>query len=349
LAKLEFQVNIMKAVVFKGVGQSLALEERNKPVAGSGELVLRVKACGICGSDLHGAQSGYVPEELVMGHEFCGEVEEVGADVEGWEVGDRALGIPGWYCGECENCQQGKIDQCLDLKAIGLDSPFDGAYAEYVRVQAAFAVKIPEHMDDEVAVLYEPLSTALGAFRRGNVEVGDNILIIGGGAIGLSLALLARNFGVNFVGLSEMQPERIKRAGECGANVVINGAEEKDPVAAFKQMTGKEPSVIFECVGLPGMFKRVIDMAPPRSRVVAVGTCMKEESFTVIEAAVKYLTVQFHFGYEQSDVEYVVGAMAMGSIDPSPMLSSRTSLEELPATFARLMEPNAECKVVVCP
>jgi (R,R)-butanediol dehydrogenase/meso-butanediol dehydrogenase/diacetyl reductase len=339
----------MKAVVFKGVGQSLALEERNTPVAGSGELVLRVKACGICGSDLHAAQSGFVPEELVMGHEFCGQVEEVGAGVEGWEVGERALGIPGWYCGECENCQQGRIDQCLDLKAIGLDSPFDGAYAEYVRVQAAFAVKIPEHMDDEVAVLYEPLSTALGAFRRGNVEVGENILIIGGGAIGLSLAILARNFGVNFVGLSEMQPERIKRAGECGANIVINGAEEKDPVAAFRQMTGKEPSVIFECVGLPGMFQRVIDMAPSRSTVVAVGTCMEEESFTVIKAAQKYLSVQFHFGYEQSDVEYVIGAMAMGSIDPSPMLSSRTTLEELPATFARLMEPNSECKVVVCP
>jgi (R,R)-butanediol dehydrogenase / meso-butanediol dehydrogenase / diacetyl reductase len=349
LAKLEFQESIMKAVVFKGAGQALALEERKKPVAGAGELVLRVTACGICGSDLHAAKTGFVPEGLVMGHEFCGQVEEVGAGVEGWEPGDRALGIPGWACGECENCQQGKIDQCLDLKPVGLESPLDGAYAEYVRVQAAFAVQIPEHLEDEVAVLYEPLSTALGAFRRGNVEVGDNILIIGGGAIGLSLAILARNFGVNLVGLSEMQPERIKRAGECGANVVINGAEEKDPVAAFRQMTGKEPSVIFECVGLPGMFQRVIDMAPPRSTVVAVGTCMEEESFTVIEAAQKYLTVQFHFGYEQSDIEYVVGAMALGNFDPSPLLSSKTTLEELPATFARLMEPNAECKVVVCP
>lgn len=131
----------------------------------------------------------------------------------------------------------------------------------------------------------------------------------------------------------------------------INGAEEKDPVAAFQQMTGKEPSVILECVGLPGMFQRVIDMAPPRSTLVAVGTCMEEESFTVLKAAQKYLTVQFHFGYEQCDIEYIVGAMAMamGNIDPSPLLSSKTTLEELPTTFARLMEPNAECKVVVCP
>ncbi len=339
----------MKAVIYNGAGKPLSLEQRDKPVAGPGELVLRVKACGICGSDLHAAQTGFTVEGLVMGHEFSGEVAEIGAGVEGWQLGDRALAIPGWACGECDCCLQGDLLQCLNLKSIGLHNPHDGAYAEYVLVQAPFVIPVPEGMDDEKVVLYEPLATALGAFRRGNVAVGESILIIGGGPIGLSLALAARNFGVNFVGLSEMRPERLKRAGECGANVVIDASEHQDPVVAFEQMTGKKPAVIFECVGLPGMFKRVIEMAPPRARIVAVGTCMEEEGFTVLQAAQKKLTCSFHLAYEQTDIEYALEAMAMGNIDPSPLLSNRISLEELPSMFARLMEPNSECKVVVCP
>jgi 2-desacetyl-2-hydroxyethyl bacteriochlorophyllide A dehydrogenase len=341
---------MMKAVVFAGAGQPMVLEDRDKPVADSGELILKVKACGICGSDLHGviaADASPYRDGVIMGHEFCGEVAEIGAGVNGWSLGERVLGVPAWFCEQCDSCQQGKPFQCQNLQGIGID--VDGAYAEYVRIKAATAVKIPDHLSDEMAVLYEPLSVALQAFRRGNIAEADNVLILGGGPIGLSLAMLARHFGAKFVGLSELHPERLKRAGACGVDVVIDASQSKDPVATFVEQTGVAPSVIFECVGLPGMFQRVIDMAPLRSRVVMTGTCLESESFTVVQAAQKYLDVQFTYAYDEDDIATVLDIMASGSIDPSPMLSNRTSLDDLPQTIERMLSPNAECKVVVCP
>ena len=341
---------MMKAVVFAGTGESLLVEDREKPTAGRGELVLRVKACGICGSDLHAVSAvnaNTYRDGVVMGHEFCGEVAEIGAGVEGWSLGDRALGVPVWFCDKCDSCRQGKPFQCQNLQTMGID--LDGAYAEYVRIKAAAAISIPDHLSDEMAVLYEPLSVALQAFRRGNIGEADNVLIIGGGPIGLSLAMLAKHFGVKFVGLSEMQPERLNLAGQCGANVIIDASQTSDPVATFAEQTGVQPAVIFECVGLPGMFQRVINMAPLRSRVVMAGTCMESENFTVVQAALKHLDIQFTYGYDDADISYVFEKIVNGSIDPSPMLSSRSSLDELPAIFERMLSPNAECKVVVFP
>lgn len=340
----------MKAVVFNGPNKALTVEERQKPVAAAGELVLKVLACGICGSDLHGVKTGFYPTGIVMGHEFCGLVDQIGEGVEDWQIGDKALALPAWHCETCQYCLEGKIELCKDLKSIGIDMPHDGAFAEYIRVKAALSIKVPETLQqDTLTVLYEPLSTGLGSFRHGNVGIDDHVLIIGGGAIGLSVALWARKFGVNLIGLSEMQPERLQRASACGANVVIDASQEQDPVAAFIKMTGKEPTVIFECVGLPGMFKRIVDMAPLNTRVIVTGTCMEEESFTVVDAALKRLECVFHFGYGQADVEHTLTCMAVGSIDPSPLLTNKTTLDELPETFADLMKPNAECKVVVCP
>jgi threonine dehydrogenase-like Zn-dependent dehydrogenase len=143
--------------------------------------------------------------------------------------------------------------------------------------------------------------------------------------------------------------ERVLGGGPIGANVVIDASQTKDPAATFVEQTGVEPSVIFECVGLPGMFQRVIDMAPLRSRVVMVGTCLESESFTVVQAALKHLDVQFTYAYDAADIASVLEIIASGSIDPSPMLSNRTSLDDLPQTIERMLSPNDECKVVVFP
>ncbi len=337
----------MKAVIYKGINNPLAIIDKEIPKANANELILKVKACGICGSDIHVAKSGYIQEDLILGHEFSGEVFDIGDGVEGWQEGDRALGIPIWYCGECDNCNAGDIFKCSTFKAIGIH--IDGAYAEYVRVQAPTAVKIPASIDIELAVLYEPLSVAVGAYRRANVSVGDNVLILGGGAIGLSLALIVNNLGVNFVGLSEMQPTRLERAKQCGVNVVIDATKVTDPVAEFKQQTGKEPDVIFECVGIAGMFSKIIEMAPKYSTVVMAGTCLEPEEFNVAKAAEKYLTCMFHLGYEQPDIEYVIELLAMGKIDPSILITNRVNLQETPEMFEKLKQQNSECKVLIVP
>ena len=337
----------MQAAIYKGVGTPLVLEKQAVPGAGAGELVLKVRACGICGSDIHAAETGFVEPGQVMGHEFCGEITEIGEGLDGWQIGDNVLGVPAWYCGECDNCNAGDHLHCLNLKNFGFDKECQGAYAEYVRIKAGCAIKVPEGLSDQHAVLYEPLSVALSSFNRAGVTTSDNILIVGGGPIGLCIALLAKKFGVNYIGLSERQPERLLRASSCGANVPINAMEHADPVAQFRAVTGKEPTVIFECVGLPGILQQIIGFAPPKARIMVSGTGMQPEEITVVEAAVKHLDFSFTFGYDVEEITYILEALALGQIDPSPLLSSEVSLDELPAMFEKLKQPNDECKVVL--
>lgn len=339
----------MRAVVYQGVNKPLALTERVMPSAGPSELILRVKACGICGSDIHAAETEFVPEGTVMGHEFCGEVFEVGAEVEGWQVGDRAVGVPLWYCGKCEHCKSGNQFSCPDMKYIGLQDDVDGAFAEYVRIPVSNALKFDPKISSDHAALWEPLAVGFKAFKRGHVRPEDSILIVGGGAIGLSIALIAKSLGVQHIGLSEMQPERLERAAKCGANVVIDAKVEEDPVAAFTRETGKVPRVIFECVGLPGMYQRMIDMAPKDAHLVLVGVCMVPEEFSVISASFKQLTCSFSIAYEQAEIDYVLEALALGAINPEPLISKRTGFHAFSETFEYLKKPNSECKVLFSP
>lgn len=340
----------MKAIAYKGSGNTPQLTERPIPVPAADELVLRVSACGICGSDLHAIKASdreVYRRDVIMGHEFCGTVSDIGSGAAGWREGDRVLGVPAWNCGRCASCVNGNPIECQNLQALGIE--VDGAYAEYVRIKAAMAVPVPDHVSDELAVLYEPLSVAMQAYRRGNCSADDHILIVGGGPIGLSLSMLARHFGSDNVGLSELQPARLARAKRCRATVVIDARKDQDPVAAFIRETGESPTVIIECVGLPGMFQRLIDAAPLRSRIVMAGTCLEQESFTVVQAAMKYLDVRFTYGYDAEDIATVFGFIARGEIDPSPMLSGTTSLDDLPDVMTRMLTPNDECKVIVLP
>jgi len=339
----------MKALVYQGRDKPLSLEKRSIPRASSGELVLRVKACGICGSDIHAANTGLVPTGTVMGHEFSGIVSEIGADVRGWQVGDRAISVPVLFCNRCENCENNNPFSCLNLKYIGVHDGADGAYADYVRVQAGNTLKIDEHISLENAALWEPLAVAYRAFKRARINHGDSILIVGGGAIGQSIALVAKSFGINYIGLSEMQPERLERGSRCGANVLIDAAREQDPVAVFTARTHKVPKAIFECVGLPGMFQRVIDMAPKNTHLVFVGVCMEPEEISVLSATAKELTCSFSLAYEQEEVDYILEALAIGTIDPTPLITKKIGFQEFSDTFEYMKQPNADCKVLFMP
>lgn len=339
----------MKALVYQGIDKPLSLEERDTPRANAGELVLRVKACGICGSDIHAANTGFVPTGTIMGHEFSGVVSEVGTDVQGWQVGDRAISVPMLFCNECENCANNQPFSCVNIKYIGVQDDAHGAYADYVRVQAGNTLKIDERISNENAALWEPLAVAYRAFKIAKIAHGDSILIVGGGAIGQSLALVAKSFGVNYIGLSEMQPERLARGSRCGANVLIDATHEQDPVAAFTERTNKVPKAIFECVGLPGMFQRLIDMAPRDAHLVFVGVCMEPEQVSVLSATTKELTCSFSFAYQQEEVDYILEALTIGAIDPTPLITKKTGFQELSNTFEYMKQPNAECKVLFMP
>jgi (R,R)-butanediol dehydrogenase/meso-butanediol dehydrogenase/diacetyl reductase len=339
----------MKAVQFVEVGQPLLLADVPRPAADPGALVFKVKACGICASDLHAVEiPGLLQPGNVLGHEYSGEVVEVGKGIEGWKVGDRIVALPAKPCGGCAACRAGRHSECSRIIMQGFDPRMPGAYAEYSTCMAGLAMKISDALSDQEAATIEPLAVGLSAWKSANAPYGSSVLIIGAGIIGLAMAKWAKFFGAGDIGISEMVPTRIARAVNLGAGVVIDAAKFADPVAEFERLTGAKPSVIFECVGRP-IIANLIEIAPPNSHLVLVGVGMQPENFTVVSAALKRLRMSFPLAYVASDFPFVQRMLEAGRITVNGLVTATISLDEAPAMFQHLRKPNDHCKVLITP
>jgi (R,R)-butanediol dehydrogenase / meso-butanediol dehydrogenase / diacetyl reductase len=339
----------MKALQFVEVGKPLQLVEIPKPNAYPGGLVFKVKACGICGSDLHAAEvHGVLPQGCILGHEYSGEVVEVGPGSTGWNVGERMVALPARPCGACPQCQASRYAECSQMIMQGFDLRMPGAYAEYSTCLSALAIKVSDSLSDNEAATFEPLAVGYNAWRTASVEPGASILIVGAGVIGLSLAKWARFFGAGDIGVSEMVPARLARAEKVGVDVLIDAKQHDDPVAEYERRTGRKPSVIFECVGRP-MIARLIEIAPTQAHLVLVGTGMHPENFTVVSASLKRLRMSFPFGYAPNDFHFVQRMLAARRVTVDGLITATVSLDEAPAMFERLGKPNDECKVLITP
>jgi len=340
----------MKAAIFNEVGKPLEVQDVPKPQAGPGELLLKVAGCGICGSDLHASQTpSVITAGQILGHEFVGEIVEIGPRVVGdWKVGDRATAMGFRFCGTCPACQRQEFVKCAELALQGFSPKFQGAYAEYTTCFAPLAVKIPDGVDILDAALAEPLSVGLAGWKLGEAPTAGSVLIIGAGPIGLALTKWARFFGARDIVVSEMVPSRRARAAEMGATLVIDAAVEENPVAAMERQTGRAPSVIFECVGRP-MFARLAAIAPPKTHIVMCGTCMEPESFVVTQVAYSSPRVSFLLGMTLEDFRFVLEMLAQKRILAADLRSATISLEKTPEVFEDLQRPNDHCKVLVTP
>ncbi len=339
----------MRALQFLEVGQPLQITEMARPVAAPGGLVFKVRACGICASDLHAAEvPGLLQRGNVLGHEYTGEVVEVGPGASGWEIGDRMIALPAKPCGTCPACTAGRAADCSEIVMQGFDPRMPGAYAEYASCMAALAMKIPQSVSDIEAATIEPLAVGLNAWKTANVGAGASVLVIGAGIIGLAVCKWAHFFGAADVGISEMLPARLERARSVGIELVIDAAEHADPVAEYERRTGRKPSVIFECVGRP-ILDKLIAMAAPNTHLVMVGTGMQEERFTVVSAAMKRLRISFPLAYEAADFPFVQRMLGARRISAAGLVTATVSLDEAAAMFTLLGQPNDHCKVLITP
>jgi (R,R)-butanediol dehydrogenase/meso-butanediol dehydrogenase/diacetyl reductase len=337
----------MKAVVFAGAENPLTLSELVPPEPGQGQLLLKVTACGICGSDIHAYQTSLVPLGTVFGHEFAGTVAAIGDDVNGdWQIGDRAIALGGISCGTCQYCLNGEIAACENIELIGFHR--NGGYAEYVVAQAAGSVQIPEGVSDTQAALVEPLAVGLAAFRDCQLQLGGNILIIGAGVIGIAVAKWARFYGAEHIGVADLEPGRLERATEAGATVCIVAGRDKDPVKAFETATGSSPEVIVECAGRP-MLQQLVDCAPMGAHLVSVGASMEAEPLVCMTGSQKKIRLTFSFGYTLEDFQYITRMLATGRLSTGELITGHSSLEDLPDNFAALMQPNNHCKIIIEP
>ena len=242
------------------------------PEPGEGQVLVKVCACGVCGTDVHiyhgGKGSADVTPPVILGHEFSGRIVKLGS-VTGLEEGQLITVDPNIYCGKCRPCRQGQKQMCHHMKAVGVN--MDGGFADYCLVPYAQCVPVPEGTDPEVAALAEPLACCLHGIDRAGIRPGENVLVIGGGTIGQIMLQLARLAGAAKVVLSEPVAARRELAVRLGADAAIDPIHENLNQRLSELLSKDGADVVIECVGSPRTSGQAIDAAAGCGRVLLFG------------------------------------------------------------------------------
>ncbi|OBF03035.1 alcohol dehydrogenase [Mycobacterium sp. ACS4054] len=361
------------------------------PIPAKGQLLVEVLRCGICGSDLHArrhcdeladvmAESGYdafmrSDQQVVFGHEFCGEVLDYGP-------GTRKAPRPGTPVVALPLLRRDK-----EVHGIGLSTMAPGAYAEQLLVERSLTFAVPNGLPPEIAALTEPMAVGWHAVRRGEVSKRDVAIVIGCGPIGLAVICMLKSHGVRAVIASDFSPGRRALATACGADIVVDPAQDS-PYAteagrqhlhgileAFDLAVGtieklqrlrlpwwhlwraadaagaatpKHP-VVFECVGVPGIIDGIIASAPLFSRVVVVGVCMGADHIRPAMAINKEIDLRFVLGYTPLEFRDTLHMLADGKVDVAPLITGTVGLDGVAGAFDALADPEAHAKILIDP
>lgn len=268
----------MKAAVLHAKSD-LRYEEYKAPVTGSGEILVKVKATGICGSDIPRVNEGkahYFP--IVLGHEFAGEIVEIGEGMTSLKTGDRVAGAPLLPCLRCDDCQRGNYALCKFYSFIG--SREQGSFAEYVKMPERNAVKFENNVSYEQGAFFEPSTVALHGLRCVDYRGGEDVAILGGGTIGLFTAQWARIFGAKRVFVFDIDNDRLALAKKLGADVTINTLDKDFKEKTMKMTGNKGFGFVYETAGVDVTEKLAFELAGNKSGICFIGTPTKELTFT---------------------------------------------------------------------
>jgi threonine dehydrogenase-like Zn-dependent dehydrogenase len=338
---------------------ALAVDDVPEPVPQSGQALTRVLACGICGSDLHLLQHGeaslalrdelaaadppgpldplpFQPDEpVVMGHEFCCEVVELGPGCENLAEGDVVVSMPA----------------ALDLAgvhAIGFSNRYPGGYAERLVVNDLLALKVPNGLEPRLAALTEPFAVGVHAVAKSGIRSDEAAIVLGCGPIGLAVIADLKQRGVGPVIAADLSPGRRALAERFGADEVVDPVAER-AVDAWRRVDGTRSIVIFEAVGVPGMLDACMRMAPKGTRITVVGVCLETDAVRPIIGIGKELSLQFVLGYEPHEFAGALQSIAEGTVELEPMITGTVTVDGVPQAFTDLGHPDAHAKILVQP
>lgn len=337
----------MKASRFLG-NKTFAVTDLPTPHAGPGELVLRNQVCGVCGTDVHiyhgEPGSADVNPPVVLGHEYSGEVVEVGEGVTGFAVGDHVTVDPNIYCGHCAYCQNGKKQLCPSMEAIGVTR--DGGFAQYSRIPASQAFKLEPTVPWEAAAMAEPLACCLHGIDLAGIQVGDKVCVVGGGAIGLLMVQLAKLSGASQIVLSEPNEKRRQAGLQLGANAALDPTR-PDAQEAFAQVLDGGANVVIECVGNVPAVKSAFQFAGKGATVLLFSVPKVDATFDLplFDVYKKELTIKGSFVNPDTHAR-AVALINSGKVDFGPIITHRFTLDQLPEAIAMQMS-DASIKVVV--
>ena len=338
---------------------TLRVDDLPDPTPGPGQVLTRVLACGICGSDLHmvkhGADARKITEELaadsppdpaapvqfqadhdtVMGHEFCCEVVDVGEGVANLTAGDVVVSMPVAFDAD-------------GVHPLGYSNRYNGGYAELMVVNELLALKVPGDLPAELAALTEPFAVGVHAVAKSRIVPGESAIVLGCGPVGLACIAELRRLGIGPVVAADFSPARRALAERMGADVVVD-PRQTPAIEAWRTAANGKPLVIFEAVGVPGMISQAMRMAPKDARILVVGVCMQSDQILPLVGIGRELNIQFVLAYEPAEFSGALTALADGTVDLSSWITGKVTVDGVPQAFTDLADPERHAKILVTP
>jgi 2-desacetyl-2-hydroxyethyl bacteriochlorophyllide A dehydrogenase len=339
----------MRAAVLRQ-GRMVYRDDVPEPVPESGQVLVAVRSCGICGTDLHFAAHGDemlaltdqmantvgaggmkvdLNNDVFMGHEFSAEVLEAGPDTETHPPGTLVTSIPA-------------LLSSRGVEPIISSNSTIGGYAERMLLSAPLLLPIPNGLDLKHAALTEPMAVGLHAVNKSNIQRGETALVLGCGPIGIAIVAALQLHGVETIVAADFTAMRRELAAAVGAHQTIDPAQ-GSPFDTVK------PAVVFEAVGVPGIIDDVLLRAKPGTRLVVAGVCMQPDTVHPLFAIAKEINVQFVMAYDPNEFAESLRAIAEGDIDVAPVITGEVGLENVGAAFDDLADPERHCKILVTP
>ena len=347
----------MRAVALRK-GELYVRDDVPDPEPAFGQVLVEVKACGICGSDLHFAKHGATMLELgrqmegmpalgsdtndvdldrdvFMGHEFCAEVLDVGPDTQAAPPGTAVTSIP-------------ILLSMQGVQPIVYSNSVLGGYGERMVLSAPMLLEVPNGLDPRHAALTEPMAVGLHAVNRSGAVAGEGAVVLGCGPVGLAVIAALKLKGVAPIVASDFSPARRKLALTMGADEIVDPRDEP-PFTTWERVGGGRQLNAFDAIGVPGIIDEALRVAPPRTRVTIVGVCMERDTITPFFAIGKELDVRFCLGYDPTEFAASLNSIAEGEIDVEPMITGEVDLDGVPGAFEALANPDEHCKILVVP
>jgi threonine 3-dehydrogenase len=338
----------MHALVKQHAAPGIELRDIDIPRVGPNDVRIRVKRTAICGTDMHiynwdpWAQKT-IPVPMTIGHEYCGEVVEVGSEVSGLAIGDRVSGEGHITCGFCRNCRAGRRHLCRNTLGVGVNRP--GCFAEYVVIPAVNAFRLPEAIDDEIAAILDPLGNAVHTALAFDV-VGEDVLITGAGPIGIMAAAIVRFVGARHVVITDVNDYRLAIAKKMGATLTVNVTRDSLD-AAMKKLGMKEGfDVGLEMSGNASALREMLRTMHHGGSVAMLGIPPSEVAIDWNEVILKGLTIKGIYGRQMFDTWYKMAALLQSGLDVRPVITHRLPYTEYQRAF-QIMGQGASGKVVM--
>ncbi len=333
----------MKALVKAKPEPGIWMQDVPEPTMGPGDVLIKIRKTAICGTDLHiynwdDWSQATIPVPMTIGHEFAGEIAEVGAEVDDFSVGDRISGEGHIVCGHCRNCRAGREHFCRDTRGVGVNRP--GAFAEYLTIPAHNAYQLPESLPDDIASLLDPFGNAAHTARAFDL-VGEDVLITGAGPIGIMAGAIAKKVGARHIVITDINPYRLELAAAMGIPHTIN-VTERDLASVMTELGMKEGfDVGLEMSGNPKAFNDMLGVMIHGGKVAMLGISSGPVSLDLNQIVFKGLTLKGIYGREMFETWYKMIALIEEGLDLSPIVTHRYAVDDFQAGFDAMASGNS--------